>query len=56
MHQGESKATPYDYDTELEVIIVGALGGAFTLLGAEVFLKLFPGIDPKEAPWLKPSQ
>jgi len=49
-------ANPYDYDTELEVIIVGALGGAFTLLGAEVFLKLFPGIDPKEAPWLKPSQ
>ena len=45
----------YNYDEELEVIIVCALGGAFALLGEEVFLKLFPGIDPNCAPWLKPS-
>ncbi|MFT6437656.1 MAG: hypothetical protein ACJAVI_005732 [Candidatus Azotimanducaceae bacterium] len=45
----------FDYDSELQVIIVCALGGAYALLGKEVFLKLFPGIDPNEVPWLKPS-
>lgn len=44
----------FNYDPELEAIIVSALGGAFALLGEELFLKLFPGIDPNEAPWRKP--
>jgi hypothetical protein len=45
----------FDYDKELETIIVGALMSTSALLGEEVFLQLFPGIDPKQAPWLKPS-